>query len=218
MMPGLMDVPAKLEHFVWGENPHIVLRFLVGVAVTHQDALPYLLSDELDDDDGQQEAMAVRDAARTAMHADESQGLDPSQFVPFDDEQGAIRLAWQKAICEEISDAFFSMQGCQNVAEPFEFHEALRAGLEFGRELGLVLQADMGFDEKEEILVFAQAAEELGVLGWDITLTGEDGSTRAIAPWEILNHESVEEGEEMLQAFCEDMGWNLHEIEPLQMA
>ncbi|KWU19150.1 hypothetical protein [Burkholderia cenocepacia] len=222
---GLLRTDIKpVDTYAWGDNPHIDLRFLVGVAFAPTNDLdnvfppvgPELFDGAAPDHDTEDsstvppEAMMVPPASNWERASD---GEPPRGFLP----DGSF---WETPFCEAVTHAFFSMRGCRGAVLPLELHDALRTGQEYWREFGLTHQAEIGFHIEEAVFLSCMPYEdqETHRFGWDIQFSGEDGTLRDEARWEILMHETPEESEDMLRNLCATMGWTITALMPASQA
>jgi hypothetical protein len=223
---GILNTDFKpVETYAWGDNPHIDLRFLVGVVLAPTNDLENVFPEvgpELLDGASPDDAMASSETpggapvlaeVQTSAWARASDEERPRGFMP----NGEF---WETPFCEAVTNAFFSMRGCRGAVLPLELHDALRTGQEYWREFGLNHQVTMGFHEDEPVLLKCMPYEDQDThrFGWDIELSGEDGTLRDECRWEILMHESPEESEDLLRGMCSTMGWTISALMPANAA
>jgi hypothetical protein len=240
LFPGILaeGLPAS-EHFAWGDNPYVDLRFLVGVVVAHESALDDVfpaVGPETTDADLHRLDAQVQADERDDAEARAEQGLavtGPAAGIPRWNGEVAVPAPfegqaapgetpageyWEDAFLAVVDEVFSPMFGAQETVLPDDFHENLRRGLELWRQAGIQHQVREGFHEREGVHIHALAwcDETTGRYGWDLLLTGEDGTVRDQGPWEALLHEQPSRVRECLEQLCEAQGWTLDEVEPLE--
>jgi hypothetical protein len=221
--PGVLaeGIPVS-DKFAWGDNPYLTLRYLVGVVVTHasmlDDVFPAIGDDMGEEGDAYATQALSEPDARSPLQEGQDDEPGPITDLPAPgvDEHGT---SWDDLFLEAVDDVFMPLFGAQSTMLPDDFHTNVRQGLELWRQNGLQHQIRNGFHEEEVVVIQARTYrdEELGRLGWDLFLFGEDGTFRDQSPWEVLMHEQIEESEGLLRELCAKAGWTILELEPLQV-
>lgn len=234
LMPGILaeNVVAS-DKFPWGDNPYLDLRFIIGVVVTHESMIEYVFpligSESTEGEiyqlkkavalDEQEDAEAAGMAAATTADLSEAEEEHPGMFGFDETPPGLVGDGefWEGVFLQTVDDVFSPMFGAQSAFLPDDFHEALRSGLELWRRTGVRHQINAGFADGELVIINARAYrdEVTSRTGWDLFLSGEDGTLRDQAPWEALLHEHPDDVEDSLRSLCETYGWKLADIQPL---